>query len=291
MEPLVIYHASCADGFCAAWLMHHAYPKAEFHAANYQQDPVEFEEGREVFIVDFSYPRDVMIAMNEKASKLVVLDHHKTAEEACEGLDFCTFDMNKSGAMLTWDYLKANVPHHYPDSLKKVPFDRDFTPAIVDYVQDRDLYTWKLPDSKEYNSALRSYPFEFEVWDKLSSTAAHLLIKDGRAIERYRQQVIDQHVSHASEFVIDGHKVLGVCCTAIDMHSEVAGALAMKEGYPFGFVYLDTVGYRKFSLRSRDDFDVSAIAKKFGGGGHQRAAGFAVRHGSGLSTLGCIIPP
>lgn len=35
-------------------------------------------------------------------------------------------------------------------------------------------------------------------------------------------------------------------------------------------------GKFQYSLRSRGDFDVSAIAKKFGGGGHKNAAGFNV---------------
>ena len=33
----------------------------------------------------------------------------------------------------------------------------------------------------------------------------------------------------------------------------------------------------QYSLRSRSDFDVSEIAKKFGGGGHAKAAGFATK--------------
>ena len=32
----------------------------------------------------------------------------------------------------------------------------------------------------------------------------------------------------------------------------------------------------QFSLRSRSDFDVSSVAKRYGGGGHAGAAGFDV---------------
>jgi phosphoesterase RecJ-like protein len=40
-------------------------------------------------------------------------------------------------------------------------------------------------------------------------------------------------------------------------------------------------GRAKVSLRSNGGYDVSAIAKAFGGGGHQNAAGFEVD----MSTL------
>ncbi len=58
------------------------------------------------------------------------------------------------------------------------------------------------------------------------------------------------------------------------MSSEVAGELS--EGHPFAAVYVETSTDIIWSLRSRGDFDVSEIAKKFGGGGHKNAAGFTV---------------
>jgi phosphoesterase RecJ-like protein len=36
------------------------------------------------------------------------------------------------------------------------------------------------------------------------------------------------------------------------------------------------VAWRQFGLRSRNGFDVSEVAKKFGGGGHAAAAGFVI---------------
>jgi nanoRNase/pAp phosphatase (c-di-AMP/oligoRNAs hydrolase) len=37
---------------------------------------------------------------------------------------------------------------------------------------------------------------------------------------------------------------------------------------------------RKWSLRSRPGFDVAAVAKSLGGGGHAQAAGFVEERGS-----------
>jgi oligoribonuclease NrnB/cAMP/cGMP phosphodiesterase (DHH superfamily) len=45
---------------------------------------------------------------------------------------------------------------------------------------------------------------------------------------------------------------------------------------PFSASYFIKEGKKIYSLRSRGDFDVSVIAKAFGGGGHKNAAGFSV---------------
>lgn len=52
--------------------------------------------------------------------------------------------------------------------------------------------------------------------------------------------------------------------------------LAQKSG-TYGATYYSTKdGSLKWSLRSTGNYDVSAIAKDFGGGGHKNAAGFTL---------------
>jgi nanoRNase/pAp phosphatase (c-di-AMP/oligoRNAs hydrolase) len=73
----------------------------------------------------------------------------------------------------------------------------------------------------------------------------------------------------------------GENCIVIDlvnappMYSSDIGSIIAKEKV-FGGTYYDTATHREFSLRSVGDFDVSEIAKSFGGGGHKNAAGFKV---------------
>ncbi len=47
----------------------------------------------------------------------------------------------------------------------------------------------------------------------------------------------------------------------------------------FAACYWDTPKGRVFSLRSVGDFDVSAVAASYGGGGHKNASGFTLPHG------------
>ena len=96
-------------------------------------------KGKNVIIVDFSYPRDVLIKMAEDADSIIVLDHHKTAEENLKGLDFCIFDMTRSGAVMAWEHFHG----------------KGNTPLLFQYIQDRDLWQWKLPQSKEFSAGLQ----------------------------------------------------------------------------------------------------------------------------------------
>lgn len=266
MKTLVIYHAGCWDGFCAAWVLRGAFPDAEFHAAHYGTEPPDVA-GRDVFVVDFSYKRPVMLAIAAAARSLTVLDHHKTAEADLAGLPAecnglygvapnVVFKMDRSGGRLAWEYLHGAEP----------------SPWLVDYTEDRDLWRHALPNSREVNAALRSYPLDFAEWERLSALDPASLVAEGAAILRAERQVIDTHVRNAREVELGGHRVL--CCNATTLFSEIAGELAV--GRPFGACYFDRAdGKRQWSLRSRDGgVDVSEVAKRFGGGGHRNAAGF-----------------
>ena len=108
--PLVIYHANCWDGFCAAWVARMALGDIEAMPAYYGAPP-PMCEGREVYILDFSYPRETMRQLVAAAAHVTILDHHKTAESELAGLDeelapdlVVVFDMTKSGGRLSWEY-------------------------------------------------------------------------------------------------------------------------------------------------------------------------------------------
>src|SRR4051812_11484396 len=99
---LVVYHARCNDGFCSAWVARKAMPNAQFYPASHGQKPPDVT-GKNVFVLDFAYKRDVLLGMNRQAKSLTLIDHHKTAAADLGDLDFCKFDMSKSAARLTWD--------------------------------------------------------------------------------------------------------------------------------------------------------------------------------------------
>ena len=208
----------------------------------------------EVFIVDFSYDRATCEALAGKYG-LTILDHHKTAEKELLGLDYATFNLEKSGAVLAWEYI---YPLWTP-------------PVILQYVQDRDLWRFALPNSEEVNLYIASLPQTFEAWDGFDLEAAEI---GGRAIKAFRNSQVNRACRNVRWENIAGHSV--PVLNLSDNISEVGNYLCQK--YPqaaFSASYCDRAdGQRSYSLRSIGDFDVSDIAKQFGGGGHRNAAGF-----------------
>ena len=261
MATTVIYHADCNDGFAAAWVAWMLLgDPANYIPAKYGDNPPIFTPLDTVYVLDFSYPRDTLVDMHSCVSSLVVLDHHKTAEADLDGLDFCTFDMHKSGAMLAWEYFKE---------------DGDPTPPwIVSYVEDRDLWHFDLADSKAVNAAISSWPRDFDHWSSEGLMGLAAAKQDGTAILRHIQQYTDEMCAHARTVEFAGYQVPCVNAPYKGI-SEICGQLAEDALFSLGW-WQRGDGKYAYSLRSRGDFDVSELARKYGGGGHKNSAGFTL---------------
>jgi len=263
---LVTHGPGCPDGFGAAWSCYKKYPDAEFWFAQHKDSPPDVT-GRDVVMADFCYPRAQLLEMKSKAKSLVVLDHHATAQRDCGDLDFCHFDMTKSGAVLAWEYFHPGVE----------------VPWLLEYIQYRDLgylFTKKvhsLPDVEAILACVDSYPKTFEAWDRLWGYEDWRgLLKEGTAILRYKNQLVDQLMRNQQDLEIDGHKIKAI--NASFYQSELGNLLAADPANEFGAVWYQGTDSIKFSLRSLDSkLDVSKIAEKFpGGGGHRNASGFSI---------------
>lgn len=272
MDVTIIYHRSCYDGFVAAlvlrkWLETQPVESAKYISAHYG-DAAPDVTGRNVWIVDFSYPRDVLLTMNQQAKTLVVLDHHKTAEAALQEIDFCTFDLERSGARLAWDYINGKGSD---------------VPGLVAYVEDRDLWRWALPGSREINAVINSYELDFEsdfFADTFELSVPELYNRcyvEGAAILRYQDKMAKTIASNSFNVEFHGHVVR--CVNTGQLISEVGSILCQDR--PFSLTYFDTDIHRVFSLRSVE-FDVSELAKLHGGGGHKNAAGFKLPQEAGF---------
>lgn len=250
---LILYHAECADGFGAAWAIWRRYPGAEYRPVKHGEAPPANLAGHHIVMVDFSYNRATLEAMAKDAASLVVLDHHITAEQALADLPYAYFDLNKSGAVLGWEWA-----HDEP------------APWLLRYIQDKDLWHWALPNSREISAALASYPFDFELWTRFEQRE---LEREGRAILRYENELVTKLASHATLVEFEGATVPSVQSAVLT--SQIGERLSAD--HPFCLIWHDRNGRRYFSMRSREDgTDVGAIAASFGGGGHTHAAGFSV---------------
>lgn len=315
MKPLVIYHDNCADGFgaaFAAWLKFG--DEAEYYADQYGKQDAPWRQDEnldlwEIYILDFSYPKEDMDYLFKVAKRVVWLDHHKTAFEVwCGGIpdngvyenvlnysdakDYIRLDNNRSGAMLAWEYFHRD---------KEVPM-------LIKHIDDYDRWQFKLEGTKEFSRALWSYaPWSFEQWRDINLCVEEnylavsesiadkyeygRMLIEGAAILRAHDANVravvegagrkckitihetDPGFGHPSiDLVLEG---LAANCPA-HLASDVGHELAIQSG-TYGLLwYINKDGKCKCSIRSNGDYDVSAIAKAFGGGGHRNAAGFEV---------------
>jgi len=284
MPDVVYYHKNCADGFGAAlavWMKFPGMP-IDFIPVAYG-DTVELTdiEGKNVYVVDFSFDVETTKNMAAVSKSLTVLDHHKTAQAALEplldeGLIDGVFDMEHSGAYLTWKWL-------YPNGN---------VPKLIQIIQDRDLWKFEFPYTRDVQAALFSYPYDFITWRRILeqveyATGLFDLQREGVAIERKHLKDIKEllDVSHRTmrfkgvyESVAGQPGDLMNVPTAnlpYTMASDACQLLMSLNRKGMAATYYDGKDARYFSLRSNnDDIDVSFVAKQYGGGGHKRAAGF-----------------
>lgn len=249
----VLYHAECADGFGAAWAIWKQYPAARFIPVKHGNPPPADIKDQRVVIVDFSYSRPILETMAAETKELLILDHHITAEQSLAGLPYAYFDLKKSGAVLGWEWA-----HGTP------------APWLLQYIQDKDLWNWALPGSREINAAIASYPFDFQRWNRFTQPE---LEQEGRAILRYEQELVGKLAAQAVMVEFQG-AVIPAVQSAI-LTSQIGERLSPD--HPFCLIWHDRDNRRYFSMRSREDgTDVGSIAASFGGGGHTHAAGFSV---------------
>lgn len=268
MATKVLFHSldgtrHCCDGFAAAWAVWRLLgDKAEYLPCVHQQEPPPVEKGDFVIIVDLSFPRAVLLDWASRADVLV-FDHHKTAQEDLRGLEFARFDMDRSGAELAWEHFMRY----------------DTAPPLIRYVADRDLWKKQLPYTEEIHRALSSFPQDFEVWKTLAKLPNYVefMGRIGAPLQREHEKAVAEVADSAEWRMFGDHAVL---CTSTTRNATVSDALNLLcREYPhaaFAANYSEQGGKIKFELRSVGEFDVSAIAKEFGGGGHRNAAGFSV---------------
>ncbi len=270
MNSLCLYHGTCFDGFGAAWAIRRHDPTIEFVAAKYSEPPPDCT-GRDVIMADFCYKVPEMLVIAAQADNLLVLDHHVSAMKDMFDVAhlFPTstrfeFDMERSGAGIAWDFFHGMT-----------------RPRLIDYIEDRDLWHFALPDSREVHGGLATYPFDFAVWDGLMDgglATIHTLAEMGVVLERKQQADLDTLIPMTKRRMIIGGYIVPVANLPVTMVSDAGNVMCENE--PFAACYSDSEKGRHFSLRSNaKGVDVSKVAQKYGGGGHTRAAGFVAPHG------------
>lgn len=277
-QTVIVYHFPCPDGFGAAFAAWKAVPHAKFLQANYGQKSVDTSifVDKHVYILDFSYPQHIMREIASVASHVEIHDHHapnfhNVQPLIDEGLIEGVLDDKHSGAVLAW---------------KRFHPTRQI-PEFLQYIEDRDLWNWKLPNSDKICAGISTLAFDFYEWDQVFifwDKYKERFLERGAGVLAYKEQLLKDALRNVVPmyFEYDTHiapiyaQALAVNCTKM-LISEVANELAKKapEGIGAGF-FMRQDGRWEVSLRSIKPVECVHIAKAYGGGGHPQACGFII---------------
>jgi oligoribonuclease NrnB/cAMP/cGMP phosphodiesterase (DHH superfamily) len=294
----IIYHGPCSDGTGCLWSACHYKPIEKRYACKAGFNPVGDYTNMNVIFVDICPKIDYLLNLVSKAKNVVILDHHKSSEfmiqensslfEQISNL-YIEFDMNRSGCQITWDYFFDNSPR----------------PFFIDYIGDRDLWTWKLQSSKEINTALwelgyiNSYNLS-KLTELLINPEEKLkyLESSGKFIETGNKREIDIGILNSIEAkMIWENKTfriwLGGNVNPV-LRSDLGNALCSKlfkdgELPDFSACWQFDPKSNEWwvSLRGVPDRspDLSVISASLGGGGHAMAAGITIKSSNGLKDI------
>ena len=276
MRTLIIYHAvkpgiDCPDGISAAWVARQKFPEADLLPHSYGEDLPDVSEYNALVIVDYSFKKDVLEMWRSQGKAITVIDHHKTALNDLSEFSGAIFDMKESGATLAWKHFFPETP----------------VPAYLQYVKDRDLWEFELPYTEEIYEAIANNGRSLKQIDEYVKLSQDQLIKlfapKGAALLQPKRIRVEELAQSAFLVFVKGFGA--IACEIPEAEGRLSSDLAsfLYRNHPeenFAVIlthYLDREpngwGLSFRSDKKGNNFDVSAIAKLFGGGGHHNAAG------------------
>lgn len=266
---LVFYHADCPDGFTAAWVAWRKFKdEAQYIPVNLSSPvPAEVDDisGKTIYFLDCSYPEEIISSLS-KNNDVYIIDHHKSNKERFEIIRKGLFSMDHSGATLAWLFFNNTEP----------------IPKLCQYIEDRDIWAWKLDKSAEICASIDLYDFNFETWDIIAKeleeeSGFDFHYKQGMVVVKYENKIVDRIIKSNSTLVeFEGHKIYAV--NGPHILASLIGEKLYISKPSMAIIWNFNKNGISVSLRSDGSVDVSEIAKKYGGGGHRASSGFAVKN-------------
>ena len=264
----VLYHADCMDGFGAAWSAWKALGETATYKPVKHGEPLPtLPDNVELYILDFCYSAEILVDAAQRAKKIVVLDHHISAQKDYEAylkhssvpsnLEI-NFIQEHSGCVIAWHYFQ----------------DKSEPPKLLQHIEDHDLWRHQLPHTKAISRALYlRLPVNFAAFEKIK---LHTLEQEGIVLLKQQQLNVNRLINARHQVTINGAEGLAVNAPSM-FSSDLGHELAELSG-SYGLTYMWHGQRQRYecSLRSIGTFDVSELAKVFGGGGHLNASGFTV---------------
>ena len=267
------YHESDFDGQCSAAIVKYAFPDCQpmpithgdsfpFHA---------FQPGETVYMVDFCLPMNLMVRLNEMC-EFTWIDHHKSTIEEAEEIGFHPRGLRRIGQAaceLTWSFLfpTRDLPHAVYLLGRCDVWDLEVDPAILPF---------------QFGMGLQDTDPVSPLWPRLfargSSALEKRIISQGKVIGRYRSRENEKRARSCS-FETDLQGVRAVAINAGLTNAAVFDGVWDPDRHDLmvTFCWMSKGSWRVTLYTDKPNIDCSALARRFGGGGHKCAAGFECR--------------
>lgn len=264
-DIVILYHADCPDGFGGAWAAHKKFgDSAEYIGVHHDLPPPVGLENKEIYLVDFTYPEEIMKNMISRNKRVTAIDHHVTREGAIKLTKDYSYAIDHSGSVLAWKYF-------HKDKL---------IPLLLQYIEGQDLWKFNLPNTTPIVTYIDSFDYNFTVWDKLvkdieNRTKRKEFIEKGIFMVSYKDELIKRIIEEGAKLV----KFEGYETFVVNAPHEFASRISLllyTKNPPLAIRWSEEKDGVHVSLRSDGSLDVSKIAEKYGGGGHKAAAGFSL---------------
>ena len=325
MKTAIVYHANCNDGLAAAMVATDELNKnnsikdpikIDYFEFNYNDCPISFinkakeKEYDKIYILDFSFDvPDLKLICQCAKGDVVLIDHHEGAidklKQFLESNDRPSnlkdiLNVEYSGAILTWMYFNQNWVY-------------DNVPLFLKYINDRDLWQWKLPLSREFSAGINTLDRTITEWMEYYVLSVHSehrddavndpikqIISFGTPLIKFQDNMIDYCIKNntiETMLTVEDNGIVLMPtprgCTPIKMvnapkpiGSDVCSKL-LKSGYKVAIYYEVSEKGVKVGVRSSKDsgFNCNTFCQYFNGGGHENSAGFRVQSVNELVML------
>lgn len=202
--------------------------------------------------------------------KIFWIDHHISAIKEYDASKLSNtiaiLDENLAGCELTWNFI----------------FPWRKMPLAVKLLGRYDV--WNQSDQNYWNDVILPFQYGFRthdtlpgsiIWKKLldNNIAINPIIRTGVGILKYLEM---SNTKKCQQIAFD----LNFCDLRCIAMNNLDGSIAFESRYDPA-IYDAMISFTYFKAKwkislytTKDDIDVSQIAKRFGGGGHRKAAGF-----------------
>lgn len=278
-KTIVLYHRADFDGlFCYQIAKRFYGDDAEYIGWDYGDPTPQVDDETHLVMLDISIDG----LMNHP--RLNWVDHHKSAMDKygvklgyqIDGVAACRLAWQYFGGVNSWPFSGYPTKQDFIDH-------KVYEPTAVRLAGEYDIWDKRDPRAELFQHGLRSRELTDTVWKGLLSEfnagLIEMLLEAGKVVAYVREQEYAQVIKEQG-FTMEWEGLTFLCCNSHELdicsHLFVEGIKPEHDAL-LGFTWNgigNSCRVSMYGVPGKPDVDVSKIAVKYGGGGHQQACGF-----------------